>query len=59
MKSYHVVWEIVVEAKSPKAAAEKCLKIQRDPDSHATVFDVTEPNGNKVCIDLLPDEEGD
>jgi hypothetical protein len=40
MAEYHVKWEIDVEAGSPKQAAKKALKIQRDPESIATVFEV-------------------
>jgi hypothetical protein len=42
-KEYRVKWEIDIYAKSPKAAAKKALKIQRDPKSTATVFDVGIP----------------
>ena len=38
--TYRVTWEIDIEAGSPLAAAKKALKIQRDPSSIATVFDV-------------------
>jgi len=37
---YHVTWVIDVEAKSPKAAAKEALRIQKDPESIATVFEV-------------------
>ena len=40
MAEYHVRWDIDVEAGSPKQAAKKALKIQRDPESIATVFEV-------------------
>jgi len=56
-----VRWEIDVDADSPREAARKALEIQRDPDSIATVFDVIEPNGRVVRVDLTgksqPDEE--
>jgi hypothetical protein len=38
---YTVKWLIEVEAETPKEAAEKALKIQRDPESIATFFDVS------------------
>jgi hypothetical protein len=40
MKSYLVTWKIHIEAKSPKEAAQKALKIQRNPESIATYFEV-------------------
>jgi hypothetical protein len=40
MPVYRVKWEIDTEADSPIEAAEKALRIQRDPDSIATVFQV-------------------
>ena len=39
---YRVTWEIDVHAKSPRAAAREALRIQRDPESIATVFSVRE-----------------
>lgn len=41
MPEYRVTWQIDVVALSPKDAAERALEIQRNPDSIATVFDVT------------------
>ena len=46
MKSYHVIWEIDVNADSSKGAAEQALAACRDPASLATVFDVTEENSS-------------
>ena len=42
MKSYRVTWEIDLDATSPRAAAREALRIQRDPESIATVFSVRE-----------------
>jgi len=42
MKSFRVVWEIDVDARSPRAAAQEALCIQRDPESIALVFSVRE-----------------
>jgi hypothetical protein len=39
---YRVTWEIDVHAKSPREAAREALRIQRDPESIATVFSVRE-----------------
>ena len=51
---YKVTWLIDVEAKNPSEAARKALKIQRDPGSIATVFEVKKPGrrGKKVVVDL-------
>ena len=35
-----VRWEIDVDARTTREAARKALRIQRDPESIATVFDV-------------------
>jgi hypothetical protein len=51
-RTYHVLWEIDIEAESPIDAARQALRIQRDPDSTATVFDVTDGDGNTQRIDL-------
>jgi len=40
MPMYKVTWEIDVDAKTPRAAAKEALRVQRDPGSIATVFDV-------------------
>ena len=37
---YLVTWEINISAKSAREAAEQALKIQRDPNSTATIFQV-------------------
>jgi hypothetical protein len=52
-KFYHVVWEIDLYAQSPRDAAKEAQAIQQDKDTVATVFDVTEEDGNKIVrIDL-------
>ncbi len=51
MKHKRVRWEIDVDARTPKEAARKALTIQRDSESIATVFDVTN-NGRTVRVDL-------
>ena len=51
---YTVIWEIDIEANSPKEAAEQALKIQRDSSSDAVYFTIREQlSGNEVAIDLL------
>ena len=39
-RHYHVIWEIDIWASTPRKAAEEALKMQRDPNGTATVFDV-------------------
>ena len=55
MANYRVKWEIDIEADSPEEAAKEALKIQRDPDSVATIFDVIDDNGVTIQIDLNPE----
>jgi len=43
MTTYKVRWEIDIDADNVIEAAEKALAIQRDPNSTATVFEVTCP----------------
>lgn len=67
MPEYRVEWSIDILAGSPRKAAEQALAIQRDPESIATVFDVTlfDSTGEtgrwrpSERIDLLEDEEED
>lgn len=54
---YHVIWEIDLEADSPVEAAREALRIQRDPSSRATVFDVIERDGRRHRIDLETADE--
>jgi hypothetical protein len=61
MPSFIVDWSIELEADTQEEAAETALKIQRDPNSTATVFAVTEvlQDGelNKTnIIDLAPSD---
>lgn len=53
-KLYKVNWSIDIDADSPKEAASMALEIMRDPDSTATVFDVSEPEGASITVDLEP-----
>jgi hypothetical protein len=56
-RHYVVTWKIDIEADSPEAAAREALRIQRNPESIATVFQVDERVGGAVVkphtIDLL------
>jgi hypothetical protein len=40
MKTYRVLWEIDISAETPEEAANKARKIQLNPESWATVFNV-------------------
>lgn len=55
MKEYRVLWEIEVTAESPKEAVKRAREIQLDPESIATVFEVSEV---PELIDLDPESEG-
>lgn len=56
---YRVIWEIDIEAKSPREAAEQALKIQRRHGSCAVVFDVYSEDDKHMVIDLDTDENED
>ena len=51
---YTVVWTIELSARTPKAAAEKALAIQRDPKTMATVFEV---DGEQIDLSLSDADE--
>lgn len=55
MGTYLVNWNIELDAKTPREAAEKALGIQRDPESIATFFEVWD--GNKTVKIDLEDED--
>ena len=57
MTSYSVNWQIDIEAESPVEAARQALKIHRDQNSTATVFDIYDEDGNCTRVDLLEIEE--
>ena len=50
--TYRVIWEIDLDADSPREAAEKAFAIHRNPESIATVFDVVDKTGRKTTVDL-------
>jgi hypothetical protein len=57
-RTYRVVWVMDFEADSPRAAAERALEVQRDPESHATHFIVRDRVGKRRFeIDLLEEQE--
>ena len=48
MNTYQVVWVMDIDADSHEEAALKALKVQRNPESTATVFAV---NGIEIDLD--------
>ena len=52
MATYHVKWEMEIEASDPVEAAIKALEIHRDPNSVATHFTVTSVEGMVHEIDV-------
>ena len=52
-----VTWSIDLDEDTPETAAVVALAIQRDPDSAATAFDVTDEQGKTVRVDLRSDHE--
>ncbi len=46
-----VKWEIDIDARTAREAAREALRIQRDPDSIATVFEVRDRR-KKFIVDL-------
>ena len=51
-QTYHVLWEIDLDADSPREAAELALLIMLDSESTATTFDVTDEDGETTRVDL-------
>lgn len=49
---HRVTWTIDLDAKSPEEAARKALEIQRDPESIATCFVITDDHGKHIDVDL-------
>ena len=57
--NYRVTWEIDIEqVETVLAAALEAHRIMLDPQSIATVFAVTSPDGTTELVDLLPEEAG-
>ena len=54
---YHVVWEIDIDAESPREAAEEAWAIMRYQDSRANYFEVFDQDGDKTNVDLMEDVE--
>ena len=58
---YRVTWTIDIEAddvNTPEEAARTALRIQRDAGSIATVFDVTDDDGDTEHVDLEEIDNG-
>ncbi len=53
MNTYRVTWTIDVDANSAEGAAIEALKIHRDPESEATVFDVQKYNREDGWVNLM------
>lgn len=54
-QEFIVVWDIDILAADPGSAAEQALRIQRDPDSHATVF-VVFGAGRRWRVDAVTED---
>lgn len=57
MPIYRVEWAIDIGADTPEEAARLALAIQRNPGSTATVFTVTDEEGEMEDIDILAIDE--
>ncbi len=51
MKTFHVTWEMSIDAETPEDAARQALEIHRDPESVATVFAV-DYLGVRMVVDV-------
>lgn len=57
-KPYLVAWEIDIWAESPLEAAQEALRIQRDVNSDALVFDVHDGEAQRSTrVDLADNSE--
>jgi hypothetical protein len=55
---FRVIWEIDIDADSPKAAAQEARALQLKVNTSATVFDIWEPAAGKMHrIDLAEDSD--
>ncbi len=59
MTMHRVIWEIDLDADSPREAAEKALEIQRDVNSTATHFTVITMQSNDFSVDYIDFHEGE
>jgi len=49
---YRVTWTIDLDAESSEEAAQEALEIQRDPESLATHFTVTDEDGRTKEVEV-------
>lgn len=58
MQTYHVMWEIDIDAQSPIDAARQALACLQEPGTQAVVFDVTDEKGETTTrVDLLEEDQ--
>lgn len=57
MPLFRVEWSIDIEAPDAQQAVVEALRIQRNPESIATVFEVESASGDTTIIDLGEDPE--
>lgn len=57
--TYHVVWEIDIDADSPREAAEQAFHYMQIPGTSANAFDVFDEDGEPVHVDLMEDEDAE
>jgi hypothetical protein len=59
MIEYHVTWSIQLDAETPEDAARQAQAILQDPDSIATIFDVSAAGeySDPIEVDLLVEED--
>lgn len=57
MPLFRVEWSIDIEAPDAQQAVVEALRIQRNPESIATVFEVESASGDTTTIDLGEDPE--
>ena len=59
MTNFTVIWQIDIDAETPEQAAQEALKIQRDPNSAAVVFDIYGENYQLDRDDLIAVVDGE
>lgn len=52
MNTYHVMWEVYLDAESPSEAALLARHFQTDPETTATVFCVTNQHDIRTIVDV-------
>ncbi len=53
MQNYHVVWEMDIDADSPREAAEKALHYLKLPGTGMACFEVVDEFGLCCAVDLM------